>query len=167
MPAVRAAGGEHRNTGHGSRNGRPCDRGLPANCQGVRENAGDRHHLRPQATDREQPGQGCETEGDDSDVLSRDGCQVSEPRGAEVVPHRPSQIAVVAEHDPPKQGMPISRDAACKSVLDARAQPIGDASDPAPPADHVGVGGTENDVYSSPCQPRLFVEAGLGPARRP
>ena len=51
-------------------------------------------------------------------------------------------------------------------VRDRRAQPVADASDPAPPADDVpGAARVENDVDPPSCEPASLVEAGLGPSR--
>ncbi len=143
------------------------DRRLPADRQRVREDPGDRHDLHAEPPHGEQPRQTRETECDDRDVLARDGSQVCQSRGAEVVSQRRGQIPVVSEHDPAEEREMLPFGAAGERSLDVRAQPIGDASDPTPPADDIHVLDAEDDMNASTLQPRTFVEAGLGSTRRP
>ena len=73
---------------------------------------------------------------------------------------------VLAEHDPGQDRAPLSRRPAGERLLDMRVQPVGDATDPAPPADEARVVAAQHDVDALPRQPRTLVEAGLGPTRR-
>ena len=56
--------------------------------------------------------------------------------------------------------------AALERSLQVRAQPVGDATDPAPPADDPYLVRAQHDVDPAPRQPGTLVEAGLGPTRR-
>jgi hypothetical protein len=49
--------------------------------------------------------------------------------------------------------------------FDMSAQPVGDASDPTPPADDHPTLRTKDDMHALPGKPGPFVEAGLGPTR--
>ena len=89
-----------------------------------------------------------------------------EAGGPEVVAERRGQPAVVAEHDAAEQREPLAACSACERALHVRAQPVGDASDPTPPADDAGVAGIEHHVDTTPLEPGALVEAGLGPSRR-
>ena len=53
-----------------------------------------------------------------------------------------------------------------RAFADCRAQPVADATDPAPPADDVpGAARVQDDVDPTPLEPPSLVEAGLGPSR--
>ena len=84
----------------------------------------------------------------------------------EVVAERSLDPVLLAEHDPGQDRAPLSRRPAGERLLDVRVQPVGDATDPAPPADEARVVAAQHDVDALPRQPRTLVEAGLGPARR-
>ena len=60
----------------------------------------------------------------------------------------------------------FARRPAGQRSLDVRAQPVGDATDPAPPADDPGALAAHDDVHAASREPPSFVEAGLGPTRR-
>ena len=51
-------------------------------------------------------------------------------------------------------------------ALHVRAQPVGDATDPTPPADDARALPAEHDVDAAAAKPAALVEAGLGPTRR-
>ena len=46
-----------------------------------------------------------------------------------------------------------------------RVQPVGDATDPTPPADDARIVAAQHDVDALPREPATLVEAGLGPSR--
>ena len=89
-----------------------------------------------------------------------------QPARPEVVAERSRDAVVLAEHDPGQDRAPFSRRPAGERLFDVRVQPVGDATDPAPPADEACVVAAQHDVDALPRQPRTLVEAGLGPARR-
>ena len=73
---------------------------------------------------------------------------------------------VLAEHDPGEERAALSRRPAGKGALHVRAQPVGDATDPTPPADDAHAFPAQHDVHAAPGKPAALVEAGLGPTRR-
>ena len=73
---------------------------------------------------------------------------------------------VRAEHDADDERPALTGRPERQRVLDFRAQPIADATDPAPPADDVpGAARVQDDVDATPLEPSSLVEAGLGPSR--
>ena len=82
-------------------------------------------------------------------------------------PAAPCRARVLAEDDPDEQAASLPRRPAGERRLHVRAQPVADATDPAPPADDApALVAAEHDVHSATREPPALVEAGLGPTRR-
>ena len=68
---------------------------------------------------------------------------------------------------PDEQAALLPRGSAGERRLHVRAQPVADATDPAPPADDPpAVVAAQHDMHAATREPAALVEAGLGPARR-
>jgi hypothetical protein len=102
---------------------------------------------------------------EDRHVLPRDSQDVGEARLPERLPQRLVDALVGAEHDAEQQRPLLPFGARREDPLELRAQPVGDATDPAPPADDAPVAATEHQVDALSRQPATLIEAGLGPTR--
>ena len=94
---TRGEPGERRES---SGDGRPRDRRLPADGEHVGGDHDERRRARAAPCgSRKQPTEPIDPGGEERDVLARDGEQVIETGGAEVVLHVGRQALVLAEHD--------------------------------------------------------------------
>ena len=94
------------------------------------------------------------------------GEQVIEARRLEVLAQLRIDPLVRAEHHTDEQRAALTRRAKGERARDRRAQPVADASDPAPPADDTPrTARVKDDVNPASREPSPFVEAGLGPTR--
>ena len=100
------------------------------------------------------------------DVLPRHREQVVEPRRLERGAEIGIDALVGSEHDADDERPPLARGSERESIADRRAQPVADATNPAPPADDVpGAARVQDDVNAAPLEPPSLVESGLGPSR--
>ena len=85
----------------------------------------------------------------------------------EGVPQLPVDARVLAEDDAREQAAALPRGPTGERRLHVRAQPVADATDPAPPADDApAVVAAQHHVHAATREPAALVEAGLGPTRR-
>src|SRR6185436_20351639 len=149
------------------RDGSPHDRRLPDDRQGVGEYDENRKRLADQPAKSENPRREDDADGDDRDVLTGDREQVGEPARLEGVPQLRIEPGALAQDDPDEQPAPLSLRTPGQRPLHVRAQPIADATDPAPPADDApALLAAQHDVHAATLEPSALVEAGLGPTRR-
>ena len=166
MPSVVRARGEPRKRADAPGDGRTDDGRLPADGESVGEDRGDRGQVDADATDAEQPRDGADRNGHDGDVLTRHCRHVRQAGGTERLPETRVERGVVAEHEAAQEREPLTVRAALERPFQVRAQPVGDATDPAPPADDPYLVCAQHDVDPAPRQPGTLIEAGLGPTRR-
>ncbi len=89
-----------------------------------------------------------------------------EPRRLEGAAEVGVDSLVGSEHDADDERLPLTRRPEGERVGNRRAQPVADATDPAPPADDVpGSAGVQDHVDPTPLEPCSLVESGLGPSR--
>jgi hypothetical protein len=91
---------------------------------------------------------------------------VHELAGLEVVGLAAVEAGVLPEHDPGQERSPLAHRSPGKGFRHVRVQPVGDATDPTPPADDADILASHHDVHAAAREPATLVEAGLGPTRR-
>ena len=100
------------------------------------------------------------------DVRAAHGEQVVEAGGAEALLERVRETAVLAEHDSLDHAAAFSREPGRAVAREPGVQPVGDAAEPAAPADPAPGVGAQHDVHAVAAQPGSLVEAVRRPARR-
>ena len=143
------------------------DRRLRADGQHVRADPGERTELAEPAVDAEEPGQQEHAAGDQHHVLTAHREQVVEARRAEVVAEVVGQRLVVAEDDSLEDRAPFSREPGRNRRSETRAQVVGDAAEPAAPADLRPFVDFEHDMHPVATEPGALVEPALRTARPP
>ena len=88
-----------------------------------------------------------------------------EPGGLEVSAEVICQPLVLAEHDSRQHRAALAAEPRGDRARNVRTEPVGDAADPAAPADDPPVAAVQNDVDTAARQPAAFVEAVLRTAR--
>ena len=89
-----------------------------------------------------------------------------EPRCLEGAAEVGVDAFVCPEHDADDESLPLTRRPEGEPVGNRRAQPVADATDPAPPADDVpGSARVQDHVDPTPLEPCSLIESGLGPSR--
>src|SRR4029079_9333040 len=111
------------------------DRRLPADRQRVREDDEDRERLADEPAQPDDARRHHDAHRDDGDVLAGHCEQVLEAARLEGVPQLPVDARVLAEDDAREQTASLPRGSTGERRLHVRAQPVADATDPAPPAD--------------------------------
>ena len=166
VPAVARPRDDPRERGQHAGDCRADDRRLPADGERVGEHDADRHRLAEQPPDPRDPQRRDDADRHDRDVLTGHGEEVHEAARLEVVAQGRVDLGVLPEHDPRDELSTLARRPAGQRLLDVRAQPVGDATDPAPPADDPGALAAHDNVHAASREPASLVEAGLGPTRR-
>ena len=166
VPAVARPGGDPRERRERARDRSTDDGRLPADRERVREDHEDRDRLAHEPADADDARDHDHADRGDPDVLSRHGEQVHEATRPERVDEVAIDARVLPEHDPGEQAATLPRGSTGKGLLDVRVQPVGDATDPAPPADDASTLPAHHDVDAAAREPPALVEAGLGPSRR-
>ena len=165
MPPIARAGEQPRERGQATGDPGADDGRLPADREDVGADRADRRDLGRQAVDPEQPGKAEHTDREERDVLPRDGQEVVEPGGLEVGTELVREPLVLAEHDSREHRASLASEPRGDRARNMRTEPVGDAADPAAPADDPPVAAVEHDVDAAARQPAAFVEAVLRTAR--
>jgi hypothetical protein len=99
--------------------------------------------------------------GHEHDVLSRDGEQVVEPRGAEALAQPLRQCLLVTEHDPLDDPAPVPFQTWSDRACQRRAEPVRDAAETAAVADDAPTVRAQHHVHAVATKERPLVEAVL------
>ena len=166
MPPLARTREEPRQRGKAAGDRGADDGRLPSDGEGVGEDRDDREGMARRSRHAEDVREPEHAETDEDDVLSRDGEKVVEPRCLERVPESRIDAFVGAEHDAGHERPALAGGSECESSGDCRAQPVADASYPAPPANATpGPARREDDMNAPAVEPPALVESGLGPTR--
>ena len=140
--------------------------GCQPDRERVRQDREDRERVTDRPPESRHVRQPEHAEADEHDVLARDRQQVVEPGGLEGATQVGVDSLVGSEHDADDERSPLTRRSERERIRDRRAQPVADATDPAPPADDApGSARVQDDVDPAPLEPCSLVESGLGPSR--
>src|SRR5581483_2861603 len=93
----------------------------------------------------EQPHEQQHAPGDERDVLSGDGEQVIEARGAEALPELVREALVVSEHDALENRASLARHSPSDRGSQPRSQPVADPADAAAAADDAPAVAAQHD----------------------
>jgi hypothetical protein len=142
------------------------DRGLPADRQHVAGDRRDHDQLGGEPRDPEQIRKPDHPEREKRDVLPRDGQEVVEAGGLEVVLELVRQALVLAEHDSGQHRPPLAFEPRGDRARDMRTQPVGDPADADTTVNHAPVTPAQDDVHAASREPAAFVESVFRTARR-
>ena len=127
VPTVARARGEPRKRGESSGDRGAGHRRLPADGKHVGGDHAERRELPERSRESEEPAEQEDARGEERDVLPRDGEQVVETGGAEVVLHVVRQPFVLAEHDAENDAAADAGRAPPDGELDPVAKAIAEA----------------------------------------
>ena len=161
VPAVRLSREEPRHRAERSGDRRSDDRRLRPHGEHVGGDRAERADLAEPARKAEQPREHDRARGDECHVLSGNREQVIEARGAEAVAQLLRERLLVAEDDAFDHAAALAVKAGRDRRREPRAQPVGDAREPAAVADQPPAIRAQDDMHAVAREPGAFVEPVL------